>query len=51
MDNKLLKSFIILAQSRSYREAAEKLFISQPALTKQINLLEQELNLSLFERD
>ncbi|PAL30634.1 LysR family transcriptional regulator [Escherichia coli] len=51
MDNKLLKSFIILAQSRSYREAAEKLFISQPALTRQINLLEQELNLSLFERD
>ncbi|HAT1685203.1 TPA: LysR family transcriptional regulator [Klebsiella oxytoca] len=51
MDSKLLKSFIILAQSKSYREAAEKLFISQPALTKQINLIEQELNLSLFERD
>lgn len=51
MDNKLLKSFIILAGSRSYREAAEKLFITQPALTKQINLLEQELDLSLFERD
>ncbi|EMX8371631.1 LysR family transcriptional regulator [Yersinia enterocolitica] len=51
MDNKLLKSFIILSQSRSYREAAEKLFITQPALTKQINLLEQELDLSLFERD
>lgn len=51
MDNKLLKSFIVLAQSKSYREAAEKLFITQPALTKQINLLEQELDLSLFERD
>lgn len=51
LDNKLLKSFIILSQSRSYREAAEKLFITQPALTKQINLLEQELDLSLFERD
>ncbi|HAU5603806.1 TPA: LysR family transcriptional regulator [Citrobacter koseri] len=51
MDNKLLKSFIVLAQSRSYHEAAEKLFITQPALTKQINLLEQELDLSLFERD
>ncbi|EMB3266383.1 LysR substrate-binding domain-containing protein [Citrobacter braakii] len=51
MDNKLLKSFIILAQSQSYRQAAEKLFITQPALTKQINLLEHELDLSLFERD
>ncbi|TPG53737.1 LysR family transcriptional regulator [Ewingella americana] len=51
MDNKLLKSFIMLAQSQSYRQAAEKLFITQPALTKQINLLEQELDLSLFERD
>ncbi|WP_247190038.1 LysR family transcriptional regulator [Escherichia coli] len=51
MDNKLLKSFIMLAQSQSYRQAAEKLFITQPALTKQINLLEHELDLSLFERD
>lgn len=51
MDNKLLKSFIVLAQSKSYREAAEKLFITQPALTKQINILEQELDLSLFERN
>lgn len=51
LDNKLLKSFIVLAQSKSYREAAEKLFITQPALTKQINLLEQELGLSLFERN
>jgi len=51
LDNKLLKSFIVLAKSKSYREAAEKLFITQPALTKQINLLEQELDLSLFERD
>lgn len=51
MDSKLLKSFIILAQSQSYRQAAEKLFITQPALTKQINLLEHELGLSLFERD
>ena len=51
MDNKLLKSFIMLAQSQSYRQAADKLFITQPALTKQINLLEHELDLSLFERD
>ncbi|HKN03543.1 MAG TPA: LysR family transcriptional regulator [Buttiauxella sp.] len=51
MDNKLLKSFIMLAQSKSYREAAEKLFITQPTLSKQINLLEQELGLSLFDRD
>lgn len=51
LDNKLLKSFIMLAQSQSYRQAAEKLFITQPALTKQINVLEHELDLSLFERD
>lgn len=51
MDSKLLKAFIILSQSRSYREASDKLFITQPALTKQINLLEQELDLCLFERN
>lgn len=51
MDNKLLKSFIVLAKSKSYREAAEKLFITQPALTKQIKSLEQGLHLSLFVRD
>ncbi|HAT2828857.1 LysR family transcriptional regulator [Klebsiella oxytoca] len=51
MDIKFLKSFITLSQSKSYREASGKLFITQPTLTKQIKLLEQDLGLSLFERD
>lgn len=45
---RLLKAFLILAEKGNYADAARALFISQPALTKQINLLESQVNMSLF---
>lgn len=50
MDTRLLQAFIVLAESRSYRNAAQRLFITQPALTKQIQALEHEMGLKLFTR-
>ncbi|WP_369308807.1 LysR family transcriptional regulator [Providencia rettgeri] len=50
MDTRLLHAFIVLADTQNYREASARLCISQPALTKQIKLLENQLSLRLFER-
>lgn len=38
------------AEEGSFSKAAEALFISAPAVIKQINLLEARLNVRLFER-
>lgn len=48
MDIRELKYFIQVADSASYSIAAEKLYISQPALSKVIQKLEKELGHSLF---
>lgn len=45
-----LKYVIAIANSGSFREAAGKLFVSQPALSSTIKELEEELNIQLFER-
>ncbi|MBE6107380.1 MAG: LysR family transcriptional regulator [Erysipelotrichaceae bacterium] len=50
MQLKTIESFIITAKSTSFASAAEKLYISVPALTKQINNFENELGLTLFTR-
>ncbi|MDK9607561.1 LysR family transcriptional regulator [Lelliottia wanjuensis] len=50
MNIRLLKAFVILAEKGNYADAARALFISQPALTKQINLLESQVNIALFSR-
>lgn len=50
MYNKHLETFIGVADSGSFSRAAEELYISPTAVIKQINLLEQELDLQLFER-
>lgn len=50
MDTRLLRAFIVLADTANYREASSRLCISQPALTKQIKLLENQLDVRLFER-
>ncbi|MCR5667198.1 MAG: LysR family transcriptional regulator [Eubacterium sp.] len=46
-----LKSFVTVAKYCNYREAAEKLFVSQQALHKQIKNLEQEIDILLFENN
>jgi transcriptional regulator, lysR family len=45
-----LKCFILVAENLSFARAAEALYISQPAVTKQINSLEHELGVTLFIR-
>lgn len=47
---KQLRYFIELAKTPHYRQAAQKLGISQPTLTTQIRTMEEGLELSLFER-
>lgn len=50
MYNPQLETFIKVADCGSFNKAAEELFISPPAVIKQINLLESALNLQLFIR-
>lgn len=45
-----LESFLVLAQRLNFTLAAEDLFISQPALSRMISALEQELGIQLFYR-
>ena len=50
MDSKL-QTFLTLCQTMNYRIAAEQLHLSQPAVTKQIQSLEQILQTKLFRYD
>ncbi|MCM3920563.1 LysR family transcriptional regulator [Frankia sp. AiPs1] len=43
--------FTSVAEELSFTRAAERLFVSQPALSKQIRMLEKQLGVVLFERD
>ena len=45
-----LKVFLCVATSNSFLDASRKLFISQPAISKSIKQLEDELNVNLFYR-
>ena len=49
-DLNLYKVFYIVAKCQNISHAAEKLFISQPAVSKSIKTLEKNLNVSLFIR-
>ena len=50
MYNRHLDTFIQVADSGSFLKAADKLYISANAVTKQINLLENHLDIKLFNR-
>ncbi|MCK9216238.1 MAG: LysR family transcriptional regulator [Rhodoferax sp.] len=50
MDLRHLKSFVVLAEELNFSRAAVRLHISQPPLTRQIQLMESELGAPLFER-
>lgn len=46
-----LKFVMAVAQERNFRRAAEKCFVTQPALSLGIKKLEEELSVTIFERN
>ncbi len=51
MNAKQLQYALTLAQKRNFSQAADTLGLSQPALSKQIRALEEELGVLLFDRN
>jgi len=50
MDTTSLKTFLTIAETGSFSLAAERLFLTQPAISKRIQALESELGTRLFDR-
>jgi len=50
MDVQQIKNFLVLCETLNFRKAAEQINIVQPALSRQIKLLENEMGAMLFNR-
>jgi DNA-binding transcriptional LysR family regulator len=50
LDTQNLTTFIAVAESGSFTQAAESLHLSQPAVSKRITALEEQVGQSLFDR-
>jgi len=50
MDIAALQAFLAVAETRSFSRAAERIFLTQPAVSKRIAGLERELGTPLFDR-
>ena len=46
-----IQYFVEVARRENFSQAAKALYVSQPNLSKQIALMEQELGFSLFTRN
>ena len=50
MDTQNLNAFLLVAETGSFSLAAEKLHLTQPAVSKRVALLEEQLGSELFDR-
>ena len=50
MELRVLRYFLVVAQEENITQAANKLHLTQPTLSRQMMLLEQELGVTLFDR-
>jgi len=50
MDIAALKAFVTVAETGSFSLAADRLFLTQPAVSKRVAVLERELDARLFDR-
>ncbi len=50
MDTQNLRAFLLVAEQGSFSAAAQKLHLTQPAVSKRIALLEEQLDTGLFDR-
>ena len=51
MDLRTIEHFLKLAKTLNFRKTAEEIYIAQPALSRQIMALEEELGVVLFDRN
>jgi len=51
MDFEQLKTFLEVSRQKSFSRAAERLLVTQPAISAQIRSLEKEVGARLFDRD
>ena len=51
MNLEQIESFLVLAQRLNFTQAANDLFMAQPALSRLIAALEKELEVQLFHRN
>ena len=50
METASLQTFVAVAEGGSFSRAADALFLTQPAVSKRVSALEEELNARLFDR-
>ena len=50
IDIEYICEFVVLAETCNYMEAADRLFVSQSALSRHIKAIEEELKVQLFDR-
>lgn len=51
MELRQLEYFLMVSKTASFTRAAERLYVSQPAVTNAIRILEDELGVQLFDRN